>query len=170
MTFQATLFGDEGSHVTQIHFTVLSLEAQFASSPRPKSASALLSQSSGAFSGRMGFRLVKWAVVLALLQKYNIREAFRIIDCNGIDPLLKSLPVRLKSADVDKIAINMDADQHISSRWNEIEKMLKPLVEYFPEAPQPEGTLLKTFNNQEIMIWLMPNNDINGTLEDFITF
>lgn len=109
-------------------------------------------------------------VVSALLQKFEIPETFHIIDCKGIDSLLKSLPVRLKTSGVKKIAIIVDADQDIAERWRKLKEVLNPLVNNLPEMPSPEGTYLLTSTNQEIMVWLMPNNEINGMLEDFISF
>lgn len=109
-------------------------------------------------------------VVLALLRKFNIPETFQIVDCKGIDSLLKSLPVRLKASGVEKIALIVDADQNISGRWIELGAVLKPLVADFPDIPAQAGTFLKTNTNQEIMIWIMPNNEISGMPEDFINF
>ena len=109
-------------------------------------------------------------VVLALLRKFNIPQTFQIVDCKGIDSLLKSLPVRLKASGVEKIALIVDADQNISGRWIELGAVLKPLVADFPDIPAQAGTFLKTNTNQEIMIWIMPNNEISGMLEDFINF
>ena len=109
-------------------------------------------------------------VVLALLRKFNIPQTFQIVDCKGIDSLLKSLPVRLKASGVEKIALIVDADQNISGRWIELGAVLKPLVADFPDIPAQASTFLKTNTNQEIMIWIMPNNEISGMLEDFINF
>jgi hypothetical protein len=39
-----------------------------------------------------------------------------------------------------------------------------------PEILPKEGLIVKEEGRVDIAIWIMPNNDVNGMLEDFITF
>ena len=42
----------------------------------------------------------------------------------------------------------------------------------FPQNPQPKGTIITDFEEElpTVGIWLMPNNQKTGMLEDFIRF
>ncbi len=108
-------------------------------------------------------------VMLALCKQFNIPKNFEIIDCNGIDNLLMQIPVRLKQSDVKSLGIIVDADTHIKQRWNDLQSIFSKQGINFPKDI-PKGGLVYHANDITIGIWIMPNNSLNGTLEDFISF
>ncbi|ACL06652.1 DUF3226 domain-containing protein [Desulfatibacillum aliphaticivorans] len=93
----------------------------------------------------------------------------------GIDALQELLPVELKACDEgDIVAVIVDADTDIGARWQAIRNRLD-LAGYdnLPALPDPQGTILDPPDDKllpRIGLWIMPNNQIDGILEDFLAF
>ena len=109
-------------------------------------------------------------VMLALCKQYQIPETFEIIDSKGIDKLLDSIPVYLKKSGIDTIGIIIDADADINSRWQTLKDILSKAGYNLPSAIFTKGLIHKEVGKITIGIWLMPDNNINGMIEDFIKF
>lgn len=109
-------------------------------------------------------------VILALCKRFNIQENFDIIDCNGFDNLQIQLPVRLKESEIKTIGIIVDADSDIKSRWEQVKDLLIRQGFNIPDELPKGGLIINEENNITIGVWIMPNNNLNGMLEDFITF
>jgi len=108
-------------------------------------------------------------VIWALCEKYKIQETFDVIDCGGIDQLIENLPVHFKRADVHTIGVIIDADVDINFRWNALKVVLSKIGFTVPEAFPETGLILQN-NDKKAGVWIMPDNNNNGMLEDFITF
>ena len=112
-------------------------------------------------------------VVWALCEKHNVPESFDVIDCESVENVLKAFEVRLKIVDNNqRIGIVVDADVNLKSRWDSIASILKKTGKYDCEAielPQ-DGLILEPTDNTypKVGIWLMPDNNQNGMLEDFM--
>ena len=112
-------------------------------------------------------------VVWALCEKHNVPETFDVVDCGSVDNVLKSFEVRLKLADINsRIGIVMDADTNLKSRWDSFVSILKRTEKYDCSAltlPK-DGLVLepKDKTYPKVGIWLMPDNNQNGMLEDFM--
>lgn len=63
----------------------------------------------------------------------------------------------------------MDAYIKLKSRWDTLRSTLSKQGIQIPESPLREGYIFKE-NKITIGIWIMPNNDLTGMLEDFIAF
>lgn len=109
-------------------------------------------------------------VLCALCQECNIPKTFDILDCEGIDKLIKSIPVRLKQSDIDTIGIVVDADADLNKRWKEIGSILTAEGYTVPQTINSKGLKLREEGKISIGVWLMPNNNDSGMLEDFIKF
>lgn len=109
-------------------------------------------------------------VMQALCQMHNIPETFEIIDNKGIDKLVASIPVRLKQAEINTIGIIIDADTDINKRWNTISGILANIGYQTPDSIPTGGLILNENTKVKIGVWLMPDNNLNGMLEDFIKF
>ena len=114
-------------------------------------------------------------VIAALCQKFQIPENFYIEDCRGVSNLIQGLPVRLKgTGEIHTMGIVVDADLDLNSRWNEIKNIFKKSGKYslIPEKFPKDGLILLPDNSDDIKVgvWIMPNNDVNGMLEDFTSF
>lgn len=108
-------------------------------------------------------------VMKALRQKFTILENFEIIDCKGIDNLFLQVPIRLKQSGLETLGIIIDADIKISGRWATIRTIFSKQGISLPDTIPTDGLILKV-DTITIGIWIMPNNDLNGMLEDFISF
>jgi len=112
-------------------------------------------------------------VVWALCEKHHVPESFDVIDCESVDNVLKAFELRLKLVDHNqRIGVVLDADVDIKSRWESIVSILKKAGKYGCDnivLPQ-DGLLLDSMDNTypKIGIWLMPDNNQNGMLEDFM--
>ena len=110
-------------------------------------------------------------VIWALCQKYNITESFDVIDCEGITKLISQIPIRFKQSNVETIGLIIDADVDIKNRWTTIKSTLEASKLGFdlPVEIPIEG-LISRNENTTVGVWIMPNNNANGMLEDFISF
>ena len=112
-------------------------------------------------------------VVWALCEKHNVPESFDVIDCESVENVLKAFEVRLKITDNNqRIGIVVDADVNLKSRWDSIVSILKKTSKYDCNnisLPQ-DGLILEPTDNTypKVGIWLMPDNNQNGMLEDFM--
>lgn len=109
-------------------------------------------------------------VIWALCERFTVNENFDVIDCEGITKLYEQLPVRFKQAQVDTIGLIIDADSEIKDRWKSISTLLSLQGFTIPEEIPLEGLILKDKAEFKIGVWIMPNNNENGMLEDFISF
>ncbi|ELY2018334.1 hypothetical protein SL053_002254 [Flavobacterium psychrophilum] len=109
-------------------------------------------------------------VIWALCEKFTVNENFDVIDCEGITKLYEQLPVRFKQAQVNTIGLIIDADSEIKDRWKSISALLSLQGFIIPQEIPIDGLILKDNSGFKIGVWIMPNNNENGMLEDFISF
>ena len=94
----------------------------------------------------------------------------------GIEKLLESLGVRLSllNGEGDVIGIVIDADTDISPRWQSIRDRITNIgYQNVPDQPDPDGTILDPPAGTylpRLGVWIMPNNQTGGILEDFLRF
>lgn len=109
-------------------------------------------------------------VVWALCEKFKVPENFDVIDCEGIDKLIEQIPVRFKQSDLNTLGIIIDADTNISTRWESLTELLSKQGFTVPVELPLSGLVLERDPNMKVGIWIMPNNNLNGMLEDFLAF
>ena len=109
-------------------------------------------------------------VIWALCEKFTITENFDIIDCEGITKLFDQLPIRFKQSGIETIGFIIDADAELAIRWSSIKTVLSNSGFIMPNDLPEGGLILKHEDGIKIGIWIMPNNNLNGMLEDFIAF
>lgn len=109
-------------------------------------------------------------VIWALCKQFNVNETFDVIDCEGIDNLFDQIPVRLKQPKIETIGIIIDADSDLQLRWNNLKHLLTAQGFVLPEVLPKSGLIHNELNRISIGIWIMPNNNLDGMLEDFIKF
>ena len=108
-------------------------------------------------------------VIWALCDKFNIPEVFDVIDCGGIESLFGSIPIRFKQTGVETIGIIIDADIDLNNRWMDINNLFSNQGFKMPEKLPSDGLVLSE-GNVKIGVWIMPNNNANGMIEDFVSF
>ena len=109
-------------------------------------------------------------VIWALCEQFKINETFDVIDCEGIDKLLEQIPVRFKQSSVDTIGIIIDADSNLLLRWNRLKQLLRAQGFNIPEDLPKNGLIVLVVGQISIGIWIIPDNNVNGMLEDFLSF
>ncbi len=112
-------------------------------------------------------------VIEKLLKRRKITfEEFDIKDCHNVEGLLQDLPHTINLG-FDAIGIIVDADEDLAGRWRTVREILRKAgYDNIPDQPNARGIILKDDNDElpRIGIWLMPDNKINGRIEDFIRF
>jgi hypothetical protein len=108
-------------------------------------------------------------VIYALCEKFKVPETFQVIDSKGIENLFNQIPVRLKSG-INSLGIIIDADLDINSRYLRLKQIFGPIDFNLPEEMPKNGLIISNPEDIKIGIWIMPNNQISGMLEDFISF
>jgi hypothetical protein len=93
----------------------------------------------------------------------------------SVDTLLESIPVRLKaSEDGDIVGVVIDADTDMKARWRSLrDRLINVGYQNVPADPAPDGTILDPPARTllpRVGIWIMPDNQSNGILEDFLRF
>ncbi|MDJ0597601.1 MAG: hypothetical protein QNJ37_01975 [Crocosphaera sp.] len=121
-------------------------------------------------------------VVWALCKKYNISQTFVVElpdsielsdgkKATGVEALLLGLPIRLKEPYLQTLGIVVDADQDLQARWQAISNKLKSVgYDNIPKTPCAEGWIYEQNELPKIGVWIMPNNQLIGELEDFVSY
>lgn len=92
---------------------------------------------------------------------------FYIHDRNGVNAVLGSIGSELIVPGRRALGILVDSDDSRHSRWDEVVYQLREEGITPPNSPHPDGTTIAT-GNQRVGVWLMPNNQAAGELEDFV--
>ena len=93
----------------------------------------------------------------------------RLYVAHGKDDLLKQLPVESRAADLDTLAVIIDANGDMASRWNEVKYRLENIgCANVPPGLPKEGLALEVPDGPRVGVWIMPNNSLPGMLEDFL--
>ena len=91
---------------------------------------------------------------------------FSIEDKEGIDKLLSSIEVEIKVSGRQTVGILADANDDVANRWKAITDRLSEVDIQPPASPDPAGTIIP--GTPRIGIWLMPDNESPGELENFV--
>ncbi|MBE9042306.1 hypothetical protein IQ235_16125 [Oscillatoriales cyanobacterium LEGE 11467] len=119
-------------------------------------------------------------VIWALCQKYQLPKVFSVEvpseeenslenDGQGIELLLKGIPDRLRQENLQTLGIVVDADLDLSARWQSVSDRLKSCgYTQIPSSPPADGWVYEQSELPRIGVWLMPDNQLSGMLEDFV--
>lgn len=113
------------------------------------------------------------AVVMNLLYNHHangspLEGLFQAKDKKGIANLLSVLPEELKATDLRNLGIVLDADSDPEARWAALAAALAQVQLALPQQANLGGTLLTRPDGRKVGVWLMPDNQRSGTLEDFV--
>lgn len=115
--------------------------------------------------GKDDYHLIK-----NLAKRHGI-ESLAIKDVGNVDELLDGLTLRLQSENLQVLGIVADADENISSRWLSFrDRLNRTGYADLPEQPPPIGWISSSPNLPRVGVWLMPDNQLPGMLEDFAAF
>lgn len=121
-------------------------------------------------------------VVLHLLKKAGLAEVKvtrpgdrdpAAKDEGGYASLRKNIPAYLTNLQ-QTLGIVVDADDNLDARWQSLRDAMSraPVgAVQLPKQPQPNGTIVEDEENgRKVGVWVMPNNNLPGMLEDFVAF
>jgi hypothetical protein len=127
--------------------------------------------------------------IWAICEQLKVEETFKIIvpdgegkipkkdarqnELGGIDNVLKATRLSLIAglSAVERIGIVIDADENLNARWQSVSSLLeKAGYKDLPTSPDSDGTIVKQEFLPTFGVWIMPNNKIDGMLEDFLEF
>ena len=91
---------------------------------------------------------------------------FCTLDKDGFPGLLPGISLEIKVPGRKVVGIVVDANSNLQSRWDAVCNRLKAVNIQPPDTPDPTGTIISSA--PRIGIWLMPNNQSPGELEDFV--
>lgn len=112
-------------------------------------------------------------VVWALCERHRIAETFTVElpddEEGGIDGLIASIPVRLKISRLRALGIIIDADQNLQGHWDSVCRHLTQAgYQNLPPQPEIDGFITTPADKPRVGVWLMPNNQLPGMLENFV--
>lgn len=108
-------------------------------------------------------------VIASLCQQHQLPENFGLYDCGSDEKALKRLSALIAGAEsMETIGIVLDADNpNLRAKWDALRDRLAKENYELPDNPDIEGTIITEEGKPKIGIWLMPDNNADGMLEDF---
>ncbi len=95
--------------------------------------------------------------------------SFRIQAAGGVSELFRTMGLMVSDQEVETVGIVVDRDVNLSSRWDAVRNRLRDAGYYLPAQPDADGTIIpETDDLPRVGIWLMPDNQSTGELEDFV--
>ena len=105
--------------------------------------------------------------------KGKINPKARTTEKGGIDNVLKATELYLiaGSSATECLGIVIDADENLEGRWGSVLAILNRAgYQNLPDKPDQEGTIIKQDYLPAFGVWIMPDNQTHGMLEDFLDF
>jgi hypothetical protein len=99
-------------------------------------------------------------------------QHFFIRNMNGWDKLKDNdyVETQLDTPDLVNLGIAIDADTDLAKRWRELSTVLANFGYVCPTQPDKGGTILVQTDKPRVGIWLMPDNQLHGEIEDFLSY
>ena len=91
---------------------------------------------------------------------------FEIWARQGVDELIRAIPLQYLAQGRVALGILVDADDNLAFRWNDVASSLRVVGVELPREPVLGGTIIDT--GKRVGVWVMPDNTSSGELEDFI--
>jgi hypothetical protein len=86
----------------------------------------------------------------------------------GFDELIKQVSVAFKTSDLTRLGFIADADDNLLGRWQALSSRIAEAgVTGWPRHPAEAGAVLD-HGGVRVGVWLMPNNQSDGCLEDAV--
>ena len=100
---------------------------------------------------------------------HSSNSSFTVQEKKSNSELLKSISGEVKVPSRQALGILMDADDDLVKSWNDIGNELRGNGIKVPVNPDPSGTIIERVEGvPRIGVWLMPDNQSPGELENFI--
>ncbi len=112
-------------------------------------------------------------IILALRDKYKLPNNFEIENAKTVEQAILSIPSSINESNIDVLGIVIDTDSDLQKRWRAVKEQFEEFGYQLPELPKPEGTIVEHPDKimphpLKIGVWLMPNNQLTGAVEEFM--
>lgn len=107
-------------------------------------------------------------VVIHIRQRSQSVSDFHIEDKGGIEALNQTIGAEIDVPGRQVVGILIDANDNAQARWASVVRRLSDEAIQAPVKPSPDGTVIYTKGKPRVGIWLMPDNESPGELEDFV--
>ena len=109
-------------------------------------------------------------VVRHLCLRSQPMPLFHIENKLNVDTLLDSIKQEVRVPGRKAVGILVDANDDLNARWSAVANRLREGNIEVPRVPEPDGTFIDgTARTPRVGIWLMPNNELPGELENFVS-
>lgn len=105
-------------------------------------------------------------VVRRLCEAAGVSQDFHIEQKDGIDKLLRSIRAHLQEPGLRVLGIVVDANSDPGGRWKGLRDRISHVGVDVPPRPDLGGTVID--GEIRVGVWLMPDNQAPGELEDFV--
>ena len=96
-------------------------------------------------------------------------KVFQVLDKGNRTDLIGSLQLELKAPNRMTVGILMDSDENVMDCWKVLGQELAQSGVHLPSSPEAAGTVIPGCGRiPRTGIWLMPDNQSPGELEDFV--
>lgn len=106
-------------------------------------------------------------VVIHLRGQHQQIPEFEVTEKESISKLVDSIPAELKVSGRIALGIMVDGNENPEARWDSITGILHSAGIDAPAAIDAAGTIIE--GPPRVGIWLMPDNQSEGELEDFVS-
>lgn len=108
-------------------------------------------------------------VIAALCKHYKLPESFGLDACGSDDKVFKKLGALLNTENKEVIGVVLDADNpNFAAKWHKFQTTMDKVGIHCDDQPNPHGTIIPVTDiYPKIGLWLMPDNRVDGMLEDF---
>lgn len=105
-------------------------------------------------------------VVVHLLARSGLTRNFDIDQKGGFPELSMSIPVELVVSGRSALGVVVDANDNPAARWQAVRDRCKRRDITLPGEPDPGGVVVE--GRPRVGVWLMPDNQNPGQLEDLV--
>lgn len=116
------------------------------------------------------YNTVKHLLIKFGLSPEEDQYVCRVRETEGYPQVLDRLQDAARESGLLRLGIVLDADTDINARWKSITNSLGKIEGFekrFEKAPTPGGAIVDVPNKLRIGVWLMPDNENPGALEEF---
>lgn len=94
----------------------------------------------------------------------------RIEAMGGANKILAedTIPIRLKSPEVEILGVIIDADNSFDARWARLRQLAKPYFPGLSDGMSRDGIIVDNDFGKRFGLWVMPDNQSHGMLETFL--
>ena len=107
-------------------------------------------------------------VVSQIRHKNDHLPGFCVKNTDGVQGILRLIAPELKEPERSVLGIMVDANDDPSGRWQSTIDRLRRLDIQAPNQPSPGGVIIDASIDLKVGIWMMPDNETPGELEDFV--